>query len=49
VTMTGLKPLVLKACDKLIGVLNKHCYADSHSQMNFLISSGIIGSKKYLS
>lgn len=46
VTMTGLKPLVLKACDKLIGVLNKHCYADSHSQMNFLISSGIIGSKK---
>ncbi|WP_244168847.1 glycosyltransferase family 4 protein [Pseudomonas saponiphila] len=42
VTMTGLKRAILKACDKIIGALNTHCYADSHSQMEFLISNRVI-------
>ncbi|MCD9567395.1 glycosyltransferase family 4 protein [Pseudomonas protegens] len=42
VTMSGLKRSLLRACDKLVGILNTHCYADSHSQMKFLISNGII-------
>ena len=40
--MSGLKCSLLRACDKLVGILNTHCYADSHSQMKFLISNGII-------
>lgn len=46
VTMRGVNRLVLKACDKIIAVLNTHCYADSHSQMEFLISNRIISRAK---
>jgi glycosyltransferase involved in cell wall biosynthesis len=46
VTMGGAKKLILKFCDKIIGVLNTHCYADSISQKNFLVSSGVIKAEK---
>ncbi|WP_238538778.1 glycosyltransferase [Pseudomonas sp. GM74] len=46
VTMGGAKKLILKFCDKVIGVLNTHCYADSISQKNFLVSSGVIKAEK---
>ncbi|MFJ3157731.1 glycosyltransferase family 4 protein [Pseudomonas protegens] len=46
VTMGGGKRSILKVCDKIIGVLNTHCYADSHSQMEFLISNRIISRAK---
>ncbi|MNE17972.1 Glycogen synthase [compost metagenome] len=46
VTMGGAKKLILKFCDKIIGVLNTHCYADSVSQKNFLVSSGVIKAEK---
>lgn len=42
VTMGGAKRFILKLCDKIIGVLNTHCYADSASQKDFLVSNGII-------
>lgn len=45
-TMTGVKRSILKLCDRIIGLLNTHCYADSESQKNFLISCGIINAKK---
>jgi len=41
-TMTGFKRTLLKSCDKLIGILNTKCYADSRSQMDFLIANGIV-------
>lgn len=40
-TMTGLKRLLLRLCDKIIGYLNTCCYADSISQKKFLIDNGI--------
>lgn len=46
VTMKGVKKSILKLCDKVIGALNTHCYADSVSQRNFLVSSGIIRADK---
>ncbi len=46
VTMSGVKRSILKFCDKIIGLLNTHCYADSVSQKNFLISSGIVKAEK---
>jgi len=46
VTMGGAKKLILKFCDKIIGLLNTHCYADSISQKNFLVSSGVIKAEK---
>jgi glycosyltransferase involved in cell wall biosynthesis len=45
-TMSGVKRSILKSCDKVIGLLNTHCYADSDSQKNFLVSSGIIKAEK---
>jgi glycosyltransferase involved in cell wall biosynthesis len=42
VTKTGIKRAILKGCDKIIGLLNTHCYADSESQRKFLVSNGII-------
>ncbi|KTC81415.1 glycosyltransferase family 4 protein [Legionella brunensis] len=46
VTMSGIKKSIVKACDKLIGVLNTHCYADSPSQRHFLIQSKVIKPEK---
>ncbi|QTD31882.1 glycosyltransferase family 4 protein [Pseudomonas fluorescens] len=46
VTMSGVKRSILKFCDKVIGLLNTHCYADSVSQKDFLVSSGIIKADK---
>lgn len=46
VTMTGVKRTILKLCDKLIGALNTHCYADSVSQKSFLVANGIIKAHK---
>ncbi|VVP77624.1 Putative glycosyltransferase EpsD [Pseudomonas fluorescens] len=46
VTMKGIKRSILKSCDKVIGSLNTHCYADSHSQRDFLVSNGIIKADK---
>jgi len=40
-TMTGLKRLLLRLCDKIICYLNTCCYADSVSQKKFLIENGI--------
>ena len=45
-TMSGVKRSILKLCDRIIGLLNTHCYADSESQKNFLVSSGIIKREK---
>ncbi|KTD06809.1 glycosyltransferase family 4 protein [Legionella jamestowniensis] len=46
VTMSGFKKLIVKTCDKLIGMLNTHCYADSPSQCSFLIQNKVINSRK---
>ncbi len=46
VTTTGIKRSVLIFCDKIIARLNTHCYADSSSQRDFLISSGIVSADK---
>ena len=46
VTMSGIKRSILKLCDKVIGALNTHCYADSVSQKDFLVSNGIIKAEK---
>jgi glycosyltransferase involved in cell wall biosynthesis len=46
VTMTGIKRGILKCCDKVIGVLNTHCYADSYSQREFLVDQKIVRPKK---
>ncbi len=45
-TMGGVKRTILKTCDKIIGLLNTHCYADSESQKKFLVSCGIIKTEK---
>lgn len=42
VTMTGLKKAILKACDRIIGLLDTRCYTDSESQRHFLVSEGVI-------
>ncbi|MDI9817776.1 MULTISPECIES: glycosyltransferase family 4 protein [unclassified Legionella] len=46
VTMSGMKRLVVKFCDKLIALLNTYCYADSPSQSDFLIQHKIIDRRK---
>lgn len=45
VNTVGFKRLVLKCCDKLIGLLSTHCYADSLSQRSFLLAQKIIKPK----
>ncbi|PRA28244.1 glycosyltransferase family 4 protein [Pseudomonas poae] len=42
VTMSGFKRLILKNCDRLIGILNTHSYTDSDSQRQFLIDHKIV-------
>lgn len=46
VTASGVKRAILKFCDKLIGLLNTHCYADSPSQRDFLIKNKVIREEK---
>ena len=41
VEMRGLKRFLSKGSDKLIALLNTRCYADSHSQREFLVNSGV--------
>lgn len=45
-TLSGLPRLILRAFDRLIGALCTQIYADSASQKQFLIDSGIVNSKK---
>jgi glycosyltransferase involved in cell wall biosynthesis len=42
VTLGHPKKFMAMGADKLIGILNTHCYADSHSQREFLIKKKII-------
>lgn len=46
VTLNGIMREVAKLADRIIGSLCTHCYADSHSQMRFLIQQGIVASEK---
>jgi glycosyltransferase involved in cell wall biosynthesis len=46
VGMHGLKGWIARTSDKLIAKLNTRCYADSLSQMDFLVEQKIILSKK---
>lgn len=46
VTLKGIKRKILIFCDKIIALLNTYCYADSPSQVDFLISSSIISRNK---
>jgi glycosyltransferase involved in cell wall biosynthesis len=41
VGLTGIKHLLSRNSDKLIALLNTHCYADSASQKNFLVDNGV--------
>ena len=46
VEMRGWIKHVAITCDKLIGRLNTHCYADSQSQAQFLIEKKIVDAQK---
>ena len=46
VTLKGPMHYLAKASDKLIGVLDTACYADSKSQRQFLIDEKVISAKK---
>lgn len=46
VTASGPKRALLKACDRLIGLANTQCYADSGSQRRFLIGEGVVGAAR---
>ena len=46
VELTGLKRLIVKACDTLISVLNSRCYTDSISQKAFLVERGVVRKDK---
>ena len=46
VTSGGFKRAVSRMADSLIGFLDTHCYADSQSQMKFLIDEEIIKKEK---
>jgi glycosyltransferase involved in cell wall biosynthesis len=46
VNMRGLKGWLARSSDKLIGMMNTCCYADSHSQKDFLIEQKIVASTK---
>lgn len=46
VTMTGMRKRLTRWSDKLIGVLNTQCYADSVSQKEFLVNNKIIRAEK---
>ena len=42
VELTGYKYFFAKSSDKIISILNTHCYADSDSQKKFLIKKGVV-------
>lgn len=44
--MQGLKRLFFKKLDELIGLLCTSCYADSKSQMDFLVHENVVSKKK---
>ena len=46
VNLSGFKRFFAKNSDKIIGILNTHCYADSFSQKNFLIQEGVLSADK---
>jgi len=46
ISLKGVMRWASCAADKLLGVLNTKCYADSGSQMEFLIAEGIIPADK---
>lgn len=46
VTLTGPLRWAARTADRLIGLLNTRCYADSGSQAGFLIAEGIIPARK---
>ena len=46
VTLNGTKCFLAKSADKVIGLLNSHCYTDSNSQKQFLIDQSIVSSTK---
>lgn len=46
VTLQGTMRWATRAADKLIGFLNTKCYADSQSQAKFLVSEGVVASRK---
>lgn len=46
VTMSGVKRLILKSCDRVIGLMNTRCYTDSQSQRRFLVEEKIVAEKK---
>lgn len=41
VEMNGIKRQLSKGSDKLITLLNTHCYADSHAQKAFIVENGV--------
>ena len=48
VSSSGLKRVVLKSIDKLLGKLTTHNLVDSQSQRNFLIEEGVLSKEKSL-
>lgn len=46
VGLTGVKRFLSKGSDKLIALLNTHCYADSCSQKDFIVESGVSRSER---
>jgi glycosyltransferase involved in cell wall biosynthesis len=46
VNMQGVRRVLARGSDRLIGKLNSRCYADSKSQRQFLIEQGIIDAKQ---
>ena len=46
VELSGYKYFFSKSSDKIIGILNTHCYADSNSQKKFLLEEGVLTADK---
>jgi len=42
VHLRGFKRKVVRGCDRLVGLLNTMCYADSPSQRDFLVAEGLL-------
>ena len=45
-SQTGFTRFISRLADRLIGLLNTRCYADSHSQRQFLVREGLVDPKK---
>jgi glycosyltransferase involved in cell wall biosynthesis len=45
-TLTGLKKMLVKYSDKVIGILSSKCYCDSFSQKEFLVKEKVIFPEK---